>query len=103
MSQLALSHASTRERAAAPDGLLRTLPWVFVCLGVLAPLVLVVAAAMGSDSSAVRAQMIVHGGEMLALALLFTVILGLLYALGEREAALVTDPGPRTLHGITTA
>jgi len=103
MSQIALSKTPAGERADAPAGFFRTLPWLFACLGVLAPLLLVIAAAVGSDSSAVRAQMIVHGGEMLALALLFTVVLSLLYALAAREAALVTAPGPRSVHGITTA
>jgi len=103
MSQIALSNTYAGQSAAAPTGFFRILPWVFVCLGVLAPLVLVVAAAMGSDASAVRAQMIVHGAAMLTLALTFTTILSLLYALGAREAALVTAPGPRTFHGITTA
>jgi hypothetical protein len=103
MSQPTLSHAIAGERAAAPAGLLRFLPWVFVCLGVLAPLVLVIAAAMGSDSSADRAQMIVHGVELLTVSLLFTVVLSLIYVMGMREATLITAPRPRTLNGITTA
>ena len=95
MSQLTLSTAPAGERAAAPAGYFRILPWMFVSLGVLAPLVLVVAAALGSDASAVRAQMIVQGCELLAVALTFTVVLSLLYALGMREAALVTAVSPR--------
>ncbi len=103
MSQSALFNVPAADRAAAPTALFRILPWIFVCLGCLAPLVLVIAATLGSDSAAVRAQMIVQGAEMLALSLMFTVVLSLLYALGEREAAFVTASGPKTLHGITTA
>jgi Ni/Fe-hydrogenase subunit HybB-like protein len=97
MSQLTLSTASAGERAGAPSGFFRTLPWIFVSLGVLAPLVLVATAALGSDVSAIRAQMIVQGSELLAVALLSTAVLGLLYALGEREAAFVTASSPHAL------
>ena len=103
MSQSTLFNATAGDRAAIPAALFRILPWVFVCLGCLAPLVLVLAAALGSDSAAVRAQMIVQGSEMLAISLMLTVVLSLLYALGEREAAFVTAGAPKTLNGITTA
>jgi hypothetical protein len=103
MSQLTLSTATAGERAAAPAGFFRILPWMFISLGMLAPLVLVVAAALGSDASAVRAQMIVQGCELLAIALTFTVVLCLLYALGMREAALVTAVSPRALRDASAA
>lgn len=100
MSNLALNHNAAAERAASPTGLLPLLPWMFAGLGVLAPLALVIVAALGSDSSLVRAQMIVQGGELLAIALMFTALLGLLYALGVREAALVTAAAPRRVSAL---
>ena len=103
MSQFTLYTAPAGDRAAAPAGPFRFLPWVFVCLGVLAPLMLVIAAAMGTESSVIRAQMIVQGGELLAIALLFTIVLSLLYALGVREAVFVTAQTPRALQDISAA
>lgn len=92
MTQDTLSTDFSRRGEAAPGGFLKMLPWIFACLGVLAPLALVAAAAIGSDESAVRAQMIVQGCQMLSVAMMLAGVLGLLYALGLREAALVTGP-----------
>jgi hypothetical protein len=93
MTQHTLSTDFPGEASAARAGRLNLLPWIFAGLGVLAPLVLVTAAALGSDSSAVRAQMIVQGCEMLAVALMATVVLSILYAMGMQEAARITGPG----------
>jgi hypothetical protein len=101
MTQATPNRTPVAHAAAAPAGFLRTLPWIFVCLGVLAPLALVAFAAWGSEVSAVRAQMIVQGSELLAGALLCTVVLSLLYALGAHEAALVTAPERRALPQIS--
>ena len=96
MSQTALSFARTGDRAAAPAVSLRFLPWLFAALGVIAPLALVIAATLGHDSAIERAQMIVQGGELLVMALMFTALLSLLYALGAREAQWVTAPSMAT-------
>lgn len=102
-------HASTRpadsaERPAVATAALRLLPWIFGTLGVLAPLVLVAAAALGSDAAPVRAQMIVQGCELLVTGLVFTVVLGLLYALDLREpvvAPAAAAPAPALAHTST--
>ncbi len=92
MSQTVLSNASVGDRAAASADSLRLLPWLFAALGVLAPLALVIDAALGKESALDRAQMIVQGSELLVLSMMFTALLSLLYALGAREAEWVTAP-----------
>ncbi len=103
MTQHTLSTDFPGAGNAAPAGLLKMLPWIFAGLGVLAPLVLVTAAAMGSDSSAVRAQLIVQGCEMLAVALMATVVLSILYAMGMQEAARIAAPGDSGLGNSAAA
>lgn len=93
MSQKVLSHAGAGDRAIAPAVSLRLVPWLFAALGVIAPLALVIFATFSHDTALERARMIVQGGEMLVMSLMFTALLSLLYALGAREAQWVTAPG----------
>jgi hypothetical protein len=88
-----MTHPSLSTQAPVPAVLeaatwspLALLPWIFAGLGMLAPLALVAAAALGSADSAVRAQMIVQGCQLLVFALMSTVVLAILYAAGLHEA-----------------
>ena len=103
MTQATQSYAPAGERDAAPAVFLRTLPWIFFILSVLAPLALVVAATLSSDAALPRAEMIVQGSQLLAAALLLAAVLSLLYVLGAREAELVTllrAPSWRASEGV---
>ncbi len=89
MSQILANPLSTRSLPAANVGSDRIILWVFIALGMIAPLLLVVMASLTSADALVRAQIIVQGTERLALLLIGAGLVSVLYILGVREAELV--------------
>ena len=89
MSQTTVSLTAPRDRAPELPATNRVIHWVFVAIGVVAPLLLVAIVGLTSGDALERAQLIVQGTERLALLLMGAVLVNVLYMLGVREARLV--------------
>ncbi len=89
MSQTTVSLIPSGNRAAAPVPAIRLIHWVFIAVGMIAPLLLVAGAGLFSGDALERTQIIVQGSERLALLLIGAVLVSVLYHLGVREAQIV--------------
>ena len=89
MSQTTAFPGTTPNRISASPAADGVIAWVFIVIGMIAPLALVAAAGLMSTDALDRAQIIVLGTERLALLLMGAVLVTLLYVLGQREARVV--------------
>lgn len=97
MSQILSSLNASRDRAPEPLAANRVIHWVFVAVGIVAPLLLVAIVGLTSSDPLERAQLIVQGSERLALLLTGAVLVSVLYILGVREARIVSGE-PETVN-----
>ena len=93
MTQQDLSPSALREVPAWQMSTGEAVYLLVVALGVVAPLLLVLVVSLVASDPVDRAQLIVVGCESLALGLVGTILVSILYVMGANESALLSAPG----------